>query len=372
MNPLRRYPVLSSLLRPFRLSQQKTCAALVVALCQAAQASSFAIAGQLSCLTEVQFGSALTRLYRFLRNERFDNWRLTEQMLRLLGKEQNHLFLALDWTAWQDRFSVLTASVCVGTRSIPVAASACVKRNLTRSQNLWEETFLRLCVDRLRASGVCAIWLCDRGFHRVAWLKRLLEFEQHFVVRLQRDVTVHLRDGAHLLKSLEIKQGELRDYGFVHLRADGLVRVRLIGVWAEGAKEVWWLATDLTNCVSKIVSYYDRRMGIEEQFRDAKGVRFGLKLKWTQFTKPEFVERMYLLVGIALLLWTSVGQAVEVQEPKVRLRSRTKGARLSLARIGSYYWQRMSRQLKLTISFVREHLPPPHLRVFKWLIAPQK
>jgi hypothetical protein len=372
MNPLRRYPVLSSLLRPFRRSQQKTCAALVAALCQAQQASSFAIAGQLSCLTEVQLGSALTRLYRFLRNERFDNWLLTEQMLRLLGKDQKHLLLALDWTKWQDRFSVLTACVCVGTRSIPVASSACVKRQLARSQNLWEETFLRLTVDRLRASGVCAIWLCDRGFHRVAWLKQLVEFEQHFVVRLQRDVTVHLADGAYLLKGLEIKEGERRDFGFVHLRADGFVQVRLIGVWAEGAKEVWWLATDLTNRVSKIVSYYDRRMGIEEQFRDAKGSRFGLKLRWTQFTRAEYVERMYLLVGIALLLWTSVGRAVEVEEPKVRLESKTKGARLSLARIGSYYWQRMSRQLKLTISFVREHLPPPHLRIFEWLTAPQK
>jgi hypothetical protein len=372
MNPLRRYPVLASLLSPFRLSQQKTCAALVAALCQAAQASSFAIAGQLSCLTEVQFGSALTRLYRFLRNERFDNWLLTEQLLGLLGREQKHLLLALDWTAWQDRFSVLTASACVGTRSIPVASSACVKRNLARSQNLWEETFLRLCVDRLRSSGVCAVWLCDRGFHRVAWLKRLLEFEQHFVVRLQRDVTVHLPDGAHLLKGLEIKEGERKDFGFVHLRADGFVRVRLIGVWAMGAKEVWWLATDLTNTVSKVVSYYDRRMGVEEQFRDAKGVRFGLKLKWTQFTKAEFVERMYLLVGIALLLWTSVGRAVEAEEPKVRLESKTKGARLSLARIGSYYWLKMSRQLRLTAGFVRSHLPPPRLRMFKWLMAPQK
>ncbi len=53
----------------------------MAALSQSVQASSFAIAGQLSCLTEVQFGSALTRLYRFLRNERFDNWLLTEQML---------------------------------------------------------------------------------------------------------------------------------------------------------------------------------------------------------------------------------------------------------------------------------------------------
>jgi hypothetical protein len=60
---------------------------LVAALWQAAQASSFAIAGPFSCLTEVQFGSALARLYRSLRNERFDNWLLTEQMLRLLGQD---------------------------------------------------------------------------------------------------------------------------------------------------------------------------------------------------------------------------------------------------------------------------------------------
>jgi len=372
MNPLRRYPILSSLLRPYRLSQQKTCAALVAALCQAAQASSFAIAGQLSCLTEVQFGSALTRLYRFLRNERFDNWLLTERMLHLLAQPDKSLLLALDWTAWQDRFSVLTASVCVDTRSIPVAASACVKRNLARSQNLWEETFLRLVVDRLRAAQVSAIWLCDRGFHRVAWLKKLVEMKQHFVVRLQRDVTVHLPDGARLLKSLEMHEGERRDFGFVHLRADEFVRVRLIGVWAKGAKEVWWLATDLTSRVSKIVAYYDRRMGIEEQFRDAKGCRFGMKLKWTQFTRAEFVERMYLLVGLALMLWTSIGRAVEAAQPKTRLRSKSKGARLSLARIGAYYWQKMIKHLKLTTRFVREHLPPPRLRMFKWLMTPQK
>lgn len=372
MNPLRRYPVLASLLRPFRLSQQKTCAALVVALCQSSQASSFAIAGQLSSLTSVQLGSALTRLYRFLRNERFDNWLLTEQLLRLLGTRQKPLLLALDWTAWQDRFSVLTAAVCIGTRSIPVAVSSCVKSQLARSQNLWEETFLSLCVDRLRAASVSAIWLCDRGFHRVAWLGRLAEFEQQFVVRLTRDVTVHLPAGACLLKNLALAEGERRDYGFVWVRSDRWVRVRLIGVWAKGAKEVWWLATNLQNRVSKVVSYYDRRMGVEEQFRDTKGHRFGMKLRWTQFTRAEYVERIYLLVGVALLLWTSIGRAVEESEPKVRLVSRTKGARLSLARIGSYYWQQMNKRLRLTSQFVREHLPPPRLRLFKWLAAPQK
>src|SRR5215207_3862092 len=217
MNPLGRYPVLASLLSPSRRSQQKTCAAIVPALCQAAQASSFAIAGQLSCLTDVQLGSALTRLYRFLRNDRFDNWLLTEQLLRLPGRRPGPLLLALDWTAWQGRFAVLTAAVCADTRAIPVAVSACHKPSLARSQNLWEETFLRLTVDRLRAAGVSAVWLCDRGFHRVRWLEKLIEFEQAFVLRLTRDVTVRLPDRVCLLRSLALAPGERRDFGFVWL-----------------------------------------------------------------------------------------------------------------------------------------------------------
>lgn len=109
----------------------------------------------------------------------------------------------------------------------------------------------------------------------------------------------------------------------------------------------------------------------EEQFRDAKGVRFRVKLKWTQFTKAELVERMYLLVGIVLVLWTTVGRAVEESQLKVRPESKTKGARLSLARIGSYYWQQIDK-VKLTTQYVRGHLPPSRLRLFKWLTAPQK
>ncbi|MDQ3916989.1 MAG: hypothetical protein M3348_00675 [Acidobacteriota bacterium] len=77
------------------------------------------------------------------------------------------------------------------------------------------------------------------------------------------------------------------------------------------------------------------------------------------------------MVGVALLLWTSAGRAGEESEPKVRLRSKSKGERLSPARVGSYYWQRVSTQLRLTAKFVREHLPP-RLRRFKWLTAPQK
>jgi hypothetical protein len=36
------------------------------------------------------------------------------------------------------------------------------------------------------------------------------------------------------------------------------------------------------------------------------------------------------------------------------------------------YWLKMSKRLRLKAGFVREHLPPPPLRVFKRLTAPQK
>ena len=371
MNLEKQYPILVNLLSVFRRSQQKTCLSIVSALLEAAEANSFAIASALAGQSEIGLPSAVNRFYRFLRNERFDNWLLTERLFSFFS-ERKRVVLCLDWTAWGERFSVLTASVCVEKRSLPVAVSAVKKSLLTRSQNLWEETFLRLCVERLKRARVTAIWLCDRGFHRVEWLLRLKQLKQQFVVRLQRDVLVEIDSEKVLLKSIALRRGEWRDFGLVKLRADGKVRVRVIGVWAREAKEVWWLATNLKLSVAEIVGLYDRRMSIEEQFRDTKGARFGLKLKWTQFQKAEYLERMYLLIGVAGLLWTSLGRFIEREKPQVRMKCRRKGARLSLIRIGALFWRKATRYLKLTTKFVKNNLPLPKVRIFPWLAVQQK
>lgn len=372
MNLVVKYPILLKLLSPFRRSQQKTCLAVVSAILEAAEANSFAIASELANQSEIQLASAVNRFYRFLRNERFDDWLLTEQLFSFFS-ERKSIILCLDWTAWGERFSVLTASVCVEKRSIPVAVSAVKKRLLARSQNLWEETFLRLCVEHLKRAGVKAIWLCDRGFHRVEWLITLQELKQSFVVRLKRDLLIEINNQKVLLKDIELNKGEYRDFGFVRLRSDGKVRVRLIGIWAEEAREVWWLATNLKLPVAEIVGLYDRRMSIEEQFRDTKGTHFGLKLKWTCFERGEYLERMFLLIGVAMLLWTSIGRAVEKLQPKVRLKCKyRRRARLSLLRIGILFWHKFTEKIKLTTKFIKLNLPLPKVRLFPWLQVQQK
>ena len=73
MNFLQKYPFLRKLLSPFRLSQQKTAAEILVALCEAGAANSFLIAGKISVNKQIQLQSALNKLYRFLKNPRFDD-----------------------------------------------------------------------------------------------------------------------------------------------------------------------------------------------------------------------------------------------------------------------------------------------------------
>lgn len=127
MNLEKQYPILVRLLSVFCKSHQKTCLAIVSALLEAAQANSFGIAARLSVQSGIGLPSAVNRFYRFLRNDRFDNWFLTERLFSFFS-HRKRIILALDWTSWGERFSVLTASVAVEKRSILVAISAVKKR----------------------------------------------------------------------------------------------------------------------------------------------------------------------------------------------------------------------------------------------------
>lgn len=111
-------------------------------------------------------------------------------------------------------------------------------------------------------------------------------------------------------------------------------------------------------------------MTIEEQIRDTKGCRFGLKLEWTQFRTPEYLACFMLLLGVALAVWTAVGAATVHHDPSLEFRNK-KGARLTLARIGARWLERFRRRAYLGIEFVSSYLPPPALRQFPWLFRPE-
>ena len=199
-------------------------------------------------------------------------------------------------------------------------------------------------------------------------MKLLQEQKEHFfLVRIADQISVELKKGKRLLKNCGLQPGHALDLGCVLLRQDGAVRIWVIGIWAKGQREPWWLATKLQDSLAHLAALYDRRMAIEEQIRDTKGARFGLKLVWTQIKTPQALARFTLFIGLAVVLLTAIGHAMALRRPDLRLTSKTKGHRLSFPTIGHLFFHYFLATQTLSLKFLQNHIPPPSLRSFQWL-----
>jgi hypothetical protein len=147
------------------------------------------------------------------------------------------------------------------------------------------------------------------------------------------------------------------------------VTVRVIGVWKKNEDEPWWLATAMEETLAKLVSLYDRRTSIEEQFRDSKGARYGAQMKWTHFKRPEALDRLWLLSALSLVAWTVTGILACQADKTLRLMSRSKGARRSFVSIGVASRHRLETVLLLPWSDFAKLIPRA---VFRSLISGEK
>lgn len=368
MIPEKKVEVISEILSPLRKSQRKVVTLVVEAIAWMDRAASIPIALFISQATGSRADSALTRFYRLLHNPKLDDLKMTQQMLSFFAQLPGPLLIAVDWTEWHPPLRMLLASVVRGTRAIPVQAAVFSKTQILRSQNTWENNFIRLLCWTLDEIEASACFLSDRGFRRVSYLKLLKEQQGHsFLVRIAENLTVEFKKSKGLLKKCGLQPGHALDLGIVLLRQDGAVSVRVIGIWAKGQREPWWLATNLEDSLSHLAALYDRRMTIEEQIRDTKGARFGLKLVWTQIKTPQALARLTLLIGLTLLLLTAIGHAMAMQRPDVQLTSKTKGPRLSFLTIGQLFFLHFITTQCLSLKLLQQHIPPPSLRSFLWL-----
>jgi hypothetical protein len=364
VNPERKYPFLKPLLSTFWKRHRKTLGLVIAAIATTGQARAFAIATTMARWLGTQLGSAINRFYRLLRNTRVDDLDFTAQWAALLARPgERHLLVSIDWTEWHHGLRMLVAAVVTGKRALPLFAQAWHQIVNTRSQNSRENTFLRLLVDAVRRVGVTMTVLCDRGFRRASWISLLQQLRVPFVVRLMDDVLVELPDYTQAaLQYVLLTQGQVLDLGVMPLRADGVTSVRIIGYWAPGADEPWWLATSERGPARQVLRLYDRRMTVEEQFRDTKGRRFGVKLFGTQFRDPDALARFTMLLAVALLIWLIAGIAAAQRDASLRLVSRSKGPRQSYVTIGLRELLLDPGSGPMGVATVRRLLEPPTLR----------
>jgi hypothetical protein len=339
---------------------------IVEAIVAVGVARTWSLAGFVAERWGMRFKSGLQAVSRALGNDGLDWWKLGARLLENVTGGAQRVPFAIDWTEWHDELRVLVGAAVIGKRAVPIAAQAFHRAQMPRSQNARENAFLRMV--RLVASEAnrALVILTDRGFRRVSWIALLLNLKLEFAVRLMDDVFCQI-PGSPVrapLSQVSLRPGQKVDLGLVELRQDGAVQVRVIGVWARGQKEPWWIATNLPLAAEEVASFYDRRMAVEEQLRDAKGCRYGVEIFWTKFVQPERIGRLFILVGIAIAIWTAAGAEISNRDPTARFAHRTKGPRRSFVTIGRQATRGLGRALGVSQHWLNRHLPGLQLRDF--------
>ncbi len=292
-----------------RLSQAKTLADLVEAAVHVGRGTLSAIGRCLPGTTAVKH--RIKRVWRFCDN---DHVHVSEVMpaviRRITAKRKKPLLVALDWTDISGFHTLMAAAVMRG-RAVPLVWASYTTGQLHRSQNSFEEGLLRLLVTML-PTGVKVILLADRGFGRTELAKTCAELSICYLIRIKPDVRVSHPSYTGRLDEYPVKRGMWRVLAGAEYRSDKAVSLNVVIRWKKGLPkkrdEPWFLMTNLSGNAVQLTDLYARRMAVEELFRDKKDGRYGLGLGQTQVTTVARLDRLILILALAIILLIGLGR----------------------------------------------------------------
>ena len=297
---------------PFRKSRITTLAALVVGLLRKQQTGLAGIAPGMDDDTTVKH--RVKRIGRFLGNKAFRCWEVTHLLLEtMLPPDREHL-VAVDWTD-RGEYMLLQASLLYQRRALPVAWRHVWKGVFEKSQNAVEEELI-LALAKLLGPHRSWVLVADRGFGRAELFRTLDEARIGFVIRDADGVWVKTETFEGMLWDLPRQRQTAVAYRNITYHKTKRLRVHLVVAHEEPAAAPWFLITNLEREAHLVQRLYAKRFGIEEGIRDAKS---GLGLKRLWLSDPERMDRMMIVVAIAMLLifLTAAASALRGERPQV-------------------------------------------------------
>ena len=334
-----------------RLSQAKTLADLVEAATHVGRATLSAIGRCLASDTTAK--SRIQRTWRFCDNARVHVADAMAGVInRLTHKRKKPLLVALDWTEIRTLHTLMAAAV-LGGRAIPLLWASYTEGQLYRSQNSCEEGLLRLLVSMLPA-GVKVIVLADRGFGRTELARTCQTLGVRFLIRIKPDVCVTHHSYTGRLDDYPLKKGMWRVLAGAEYRSDQAVQLNVVIRWKKGLPkgrdEAWFLMTDLDGNAVRLTDLFARRMAIEELFRDGKDGRYGLGLGQSQVETPGRLDRLILIVALALILLSGLGRIARARFRPSAWCSSNDPCECSDVTVGRRMWDRIDEPPELLVN----------------------
>lgn len=343
------------------VARLRLVSAAVSALVRAGKISLTAIGRAIAENTTQKHG--IKRMDRLLGNRRLWDERLEfyRAIARRLIPPTSRPTIAVDWTSLTTTMWTLSAALPVQGRAVVIySESHPISRYLKPAVN---RRFLRNLREVLPA-GCVPILVTDAGF-RSPWMAEVVAMGWDYVCRLRglnRLRKVGKPGWLPLLSFFSVVARRVRDFGehelglrvryvtrIIGFRKRGAWKRRGVGwseKWKQGkgrtskqlraAREPWILATSLSSSPQKIVAHYERRMQIEETFRDTKNSRFGFSMAEARTKKPCRADLLTLLANLAHLLTVLAGLIAERCGIARRFQANTLRTRpvFSLSRLG--------------------------------------
>lgn len=246
-----------------------------------------------------KFKYRLKRFDRFVGNTRVKVWQcfpaLVPIILKLADRTQGYLPVLVDHTDVGTQLRVFYAAVLFKRRALPLIFFVFNKRALRRSQNRVEEALLHQ-IKEIMPTRLRVVIVADRGFGRVSLFRFLEQLKWRFVIRVKGKVFI--RDEGYRGLLNEASEQWWRENVRYHKTAQ--YSLNLLSITA-GTDDPWYLATSLPDA-ALVKSIYEKRMKIEELFRDQKwhvGMVTPTARKRARFTRLLFIV---LLASLILLL----------------------------------------------------------------------
>lgn len=257
---------------------------------------------------EAKLTSATRRLSRLLDNPaiRVREWYepIAREWLQAQFRWIGEIRLIVDGTKIGFGHQLLIVCLAYRKRSIPIAWTWVkhVRGHSTAGKQLALLSYVR----KLLPKGAAVFLVGDTEFGPVEVLRQLDTWGWFYVLRQKTSTHVWLNEqqGWQDFSSFVQKPGQSVWLGQCCLAENQIYPVNLLAHWEIGEKEPWCLATNLPDR-QMTLTYYARRMWIEEMFGDFK--KHGFDLESTMLRHFLRLSRLTLAVALLYVWLISVG-----------------------------------------------------------------
>jgi hypothetical protein len=250
-------------------------------------------------------------------------------VLQTFAPGRSTLVLLIDWTLHRDRCRSLWVMLPVGGRAVPLAFWLAPPQMGGEGAQRTREDQALIQLRAWLPKSRRAVLIGDRGFRGRDRMRLLQQIGFHFILRVTGDTAVLLHGQWVRLRDVAPGVGERRQWKQVlygKMKPKERLRVNLVAVrqalpcpkrvrtnkgkptGSLVAETTWFLATDLPFSTDG-VALYQRRMQVEETFRDKKAL-FGMEQEQTKQPWERLRGLLWaLMIGLALDLKMGGAQA---------------------------------------------------------------